>query len=191
MKKRTKKNGFAAAAGTRSLGSYAMSSSTANRRRHSVASQPITAINSQSVNVTTTTTPTLSSTIGVLTTSNNNNTTTTSTTMIITPKSHQRTLSLPLAAVAINQTQSSKRSVLRCMYFLLPCNNNKKKKTNFQKTIDFCKNSEFSILKQDWIWNFWGKELVFIFIKVQFWIPTKYEVFYFEKMINSHFWRKN
>lgn len=91
----------AAAGGTGSAAGYAGSASansntTANRRRHSVASHPHPA-SSQSNQITITTA-----------------TTTTTTTTIL---SHQRTLSLPLAAAVVNQSQPSKRSVLRCMYF--------------------------------------------------------------------------
>lgn len=73
-----------------------------NRRRHSVASHPIPSINNN-----------ISQFNHVNATSSSSATSTTSTATI----SHQRTLSLPLAASAINQTQSSKRSMLRCMYF--------------------------------------------------------------------------
>ncbi|XP_066589387.1 insulin receptor substrate 1-like isoform X2 [Prorops nasuta] len=76
---------------------------TATRRRHSVASHPHSVNNSQSAHVTTTSTTT--------TTTITATATTTTTTATI---SHQRTLSLPLAAVIINQNQTSKRSVLRC-----------------------------------------------------------------------------
>lgn len=87
------------------------SSATVKRRRHSVASHPQIPNNSQSVfQIAMITTPTSTAT-----------TTTASTTALktakVATKSHQRTLSLPLAAVVVNQAQSSKRSVLRCMYF--------------------------------------------------------------------------
>ncbi|XP_017877175.1 insulin receptor substrate 1-B isoform X1 [Ceratina calcarata] len=113
-----------AAGGTRSGTAGMIASTTTNnncatttRRRHSVASHPHSVNNSQTVhNVTTTiststtaTTTTTSTTITVTTTATVTTTTTTTATI-----SHQRTLSLPLAAVLINQIQSSKRSVLRC-----------------------------------------------------------------------------
>ncbi|KAL0126986.1 hypothetical protein PUN28_005372 [Cardiocondyla obscurior] len=91
------------------------------RRRHSVASHPHSVNNSQSVHVTTTTNATMTTTT-VTTTTITATTTTITTTITATVTatittatiSHQRTLSLPLAAVIINQTQPSKRSVLRC-----------------------------------------------------------------------------
>ncbi|KAL2717120.1 insulin receptor substrate 1 isoform X1 [Vespula squamosa] len=94
-------------AGTAGIASINVNCATATRRRHSVASHPHSVNNSQSAHVTTSTTTT-TTTITITTTAT---ATTTTTTAII---SHQRTLSLPLAAVIINQTQSSKRSVLRC-----------------------------------------------------------------------------
>ncbi|XP_053983115.1 insulin receptor substrate 1 isoform X1 [Hylaeus volcanicus] len=93
-------------AGTAGIATTNTNCATTTRRRHSVASHPHSANNSQSVNVTTTTTT--STTITITTTATVTITTTTATI------SHQRTLSLPLAAVIINQMQSSKRSVLRC-----------------------------------------------------------------------------
>ncbi|XP_029162675.1 insulin receptor substrate 1 isoform X1 [Nylanderia fulva] len=105
------------------------------RRRHSVASHPHSVNNSQSAHVTTTTAATTNAptvtttaittatttTITTITTTTITTTTTTTTTTITTATitttatiSHQRTLSLPLAAVIIGQTQPSKRSVLRC-----------------------------------------------------------------------------
>lgn len=96
-------------AGTAGIASTNTNCATTTRRRHSVASHPHSVNNSQSVHVTTTTTTT-TTTITITTTATVTTTTTTATI------SHQRTLSLPLAAI-INQMQSSKRSVLRCMYF--------------------------------------------------------------------------
>ncbi|XP_012234673.1 insulin receptor substrate 1 isoform X2 [Linepithema humile] len=98
------------------------------RRRHSVASHPHSVNNSQSAHVTTATNATMTATTTVTTTTITATTTTITTTItaIVTATttattttttatiSHQRTLSLPLAAVIINQTQPSKRSVLRC-----------------------------------------------------------------------------
>ncbi|XP_076168627.1 insulin receptor substrate 1 chico isoform X2 [Ptiloglossa arizonensis] len=97
-------------AGTAGIASTNTNCATTTRRRHSVASHPHSVNNSQSVHVTTTstTTTTTSTTITITTTATVTTTTTTATI------SHQRTLSLPLAAVIINQMQSSKRSVLRC-----------------------------------------------------------------------------
>lgn len=98
-------------AGTAGIASTNNNCATTTRRRHSVASHPHSVNNSQSVHVTTsTTTTTITTTITITTTATVTTTTTTATI------SHQRTLSLPLAAI-INQMQSSKRSVLRCMYF--------------------------------------------------------------------------
>lgn len=123
---------FAAVAGT---GAWTAGIATTNancagtaRRRHSVASHPHSVNNSQSAHVTTAT----NTSTTMITTTATTTITTTTTTMTITITatvsattttttatiSHQRTLSLPLAAVIINQTQSSKRSVLRCMYFV-------------------------------------------------------------------------
>ncbi|KAJ8687318.1 hypothetical protein QAD02_023112 [Eretmocerus hayati] len=85
--------------GTLGTNVYTKSSTvTANRRRHSVASHPVSSVNNNK------------SQFNHASASSSSTTSTTSTATI----SHQRTLSLPLAAVAINQTQSSKRSVLRC-----------------------------------------------------------------------------
>ncbi|XP_012531442.1 insulin receptor substrate 1 isoform X1 [Monomorium pharaonis] len=95
------------------------------RRRHSVASHPHSVNNSQSVHVTTATNATMTTTTTVTTTTITATTTTITTTITATVTatitttttttiSHQRTLSLPLAAVIINQTQPSKRPVLRC-----------------------------------------------------------------------------
>ncbi|KAG7189001.1 hypothetical protein KM043_008595 [Ampulex compressa] len=95
-------------AGTAGIASTNANCATTARRRHSVASHPHSANNSQSAHVTTTSTTTTTTTITITTTATATTTTTTATI------SHQRTLSLPLAAVIINQTQSSKRSVLRC-----------------------------------------------------------------------------
>ncbi|KAG8035583.1 hypothetical protein G9C98_001011 [Cotesia typhae] len=101
----TSANLLTVGAGTRSLGTYTIGGS-ATKRRHSLATQSICTNKSQPIitdvaspisSPTSTTTCTSSTTI------NTNSTT----------KSHQRTLSLPLAAV-INQTQASKRPVLRC-----------------------------------------------------------------------------
>ncbi|XP_033185947.1 insulin receptor substrate 1 chico isoform X1 [Bombus vancouverensis nearcticus] len=95
-------------AGTAGIASTNNNCATTTRRRHSVASHPHSVNNSQSVHVTTsTTTTTITTTITITTTATVTTTTTTATI------SHQRTLSLPLAAI-INQMQSSKRSVLRC-----------------------------------------------------------------------------
>ncbi|XP_076388915.1 insulin receptor substrate 1 chico isoform X3 [Megachile rotundata] len=95
-------------AGTAGIASTNTNCATTTRRRHSVASHPHSVNNSQSVHVTTSTTTTTTTTITITTTATVTTTTTTATI------SHQRTLSLPLAAVIINQMQSSKRSVLRC-----------------------------------------------------------------------------
>ncbi|XP_072765623.1 uncharacterized protein Chico isoform X2 [Anoplolepis gracilipes] len=97
------------------------------RRRHSIASHPHSVNNSQSVHVTTAattnattttvTTTTITATTTTITTTTINTTTTITATITTTTTatiSHQRTLSLPLAAVIISQTQPSKRSVLRC-----------------------------------------------------------------------------
>lgn len=123
---------FAAVAGT---GAWTTGIATTNansagtaRRRHSVASHPHSVNNSQPVHVTTATNATMTTTT-VTTTTITATTTTITTTITATVTatitttttatiSHQRTLSLPLAAVIINQTQPSKRSVLRCMYFV-------------------------------------------------------------------------
>ncbi|XP_043471302.1 insulin receptor substrate 1 isoform X2 [Leptopilina heterotoma] len=114
----------AAGTGTGTTGNATtnVNSSSMNRRRHSVASHPHSTNNSQSVHVNTTSssssTTTSSSSTTTTTKSTTTSTTVTATIATITTttatNSHQRTLSLPLAAVAINQTQSSKRSVLRC-----------------------------------------------------------------------------
>lgn len=99
-------------AGTAGIASTNTNCATTTRRRHSVATHPHSVNNSQSVHVTTTSTTTTTTTTITITTAATVTTTTTTATI-----SHQRTLSLPLAAVFINQMQSSKRSVLRCMYF--------------------------------------------------------------------------
>ncbi|XP_031836369.1 insulin receptor substrate 1 chico isoform X3 [Nomia melanderi] len=96
-------------AGTAGIASTNINCATTTRRRHSVASHPHSLNNSQSIHVTTTTTTTTTTTSITITTTATVTTTTTTATI-----SHQRTLSLPLAAVIINQMQSSKRSVLRC-----------------------------------------------------------------------------
>ncbi|XP_017795759.1 PREDICTED: insulin receptor substrate 1 [Habropoda laboriosa] len=96
-------------AGTAGIASTNTNCATTTRRRHSVASHPHSVNNSQSIHVTTTTTTTSTTTTITITTTATVTTTTTTATI-----SHQRTLSLPLAAVIINQMQSSKRSVLRC-----------------------------------------------------------------------------
>lgn len=107
---------FAVVAGTGAGGTAGIASTNTNcattaRRRHSVASQPHSINNSQSVHVITTSTTTTTTTTITITMTATVTTTTTTATI-----SHQRTLSLPLAAI-INQMQSSKKSVLRCMYF--------------------------------------------------------------------------
>ncbi|XP_050458620.1 insulin receptor substrate 1-B isoform X1 [Cataglyphis hispanica] len=93
------------------------------RRRHSVASHPHSVNNSQSAHVTTAattnaittvTTTTITATTTTITTTTINTTITITATTTTATISHQRTLSLPLAAVIISQTQPSKRSVLRC-----------------------------------------------------------------------------
>nr|XP_033328229.1 insulin receptor substrate 1 isoform X2 [Megalopta genalis] len=96
-------------AGTAGIASTNTNCATTTRRRHSVASHPNFLNNPQSIHVTTTTTTTTTTTSITVTTTATVTTTTTTATI-----SHQRTLSLPLAAVIINQMQSSKRSVLRC-----------------------------------------------------------------------------
>ncbi|XP_076240891.1 insulin receptor substrate 1 chico isoform X2 [Calliopsis andreniformis] len=96
-------------AGTARIASTNTNCATTTRRRHSIASHPHSVNNSQSVHVTTSTTTTTTTTTITITTTATVTTTTTTATI-----SHQRTLSLPLAAVIINQMQSSKRSVLRC-----------------------------------------------------------------------------
>ncbi|CAL7950186.1 unnamed protein product [Xylocopa violacea] len=96
-------------AGTAGIASTNTNCATTTRRRHSVASHPHSVNNSQSVHVTTTSTTTTTTTTITITTTATVTTTTTTATI-----SHQRTLSLPLAAVLINQIQPSKRSVLRC-----------------------------------------------------------------------------
>lgn len=123
---------FAAVAGT---GAWTTGIATTNansagtaRRRHSVASHPHSVNNSQSVHATTATnasmttttvtTTTITATTTTITTTITATVTATITTTTTATVSHQRTLSLPLAAVIINQTQPSKRSVLRCMYFV-------------------------------------------------------------------------
>jgi len=124
---------FAAVAGT---GAWTTGIATTNansagtaRRRHSVASHPHSVNNSQSVHnvttatnatmtTTTVTTTTITATTTTITTTITATVTATITTTTTATISHQRTLSLPLAAVIINQTQPSKRSVLRCMYFV-------------------------------------------------------------------------
>ncbi|XP_043524973.1 insulin receptor substrate 1 isoform X2 [Frieseomelitta varia] len=95
-------------AGIAGIASTNTNCATTTRRRHSVASHPQSVNNSQSVHVTTITTTTTTTTTITITTTATVTTTTTTATI-----SHQRTLSLPLAAI-INQIQSSKRSVLRC-----------------------------------------------------------------------------
>ncbi|XP_029048601.1 insulin receptor substrate 1 isoform X2 [Osmia bicornis bicornis] len=96
-------------AGTAGNASTNTNCATTTRRRHSVASHPHSVNNSQSVHVTTSTTTTTTTTTITITTTATVTTTTATATI-----SHQRTLSLPLAAVIINQMQSSKRSVLCC-----------------------------------------------------------------------------
>ncbi|XP_076647170.1 insulin receptor substrate 1 chico isoform X2 [Halictus rubicundus] len=96
-------------AGTAGIASTNTNCATTTRRRHSVASHPHSLNNFQSIHVTTTSTTTTTTTSITITTTATVTTTTTTATI-----SHQRTLSLPLAAVIINQMQSSKRSVLRC-----------------------------------------------------------------------------
>ncbi|KZC12692.1 Insulin receptor substrate 1-B [Dufourea novaeangliae] len=96
-------------AGTAGIASTNTNCATTTRRRHSVASHPHSVNNSQSIHVTTSATTTATTTTITITTTATVTTTTTTATI-----SHQRTLSLPLAAVIINQMQSSKRSVLRC-----------------------------------------------------------------------------
>ncbi|XP_051170656.1 insulin receptor substrate 1-B isoform X2 [Leptopilina boulardi] len=105
--------------GTTGIATTNINSTSTNRRRHSVASHPHSTNNSQSVHVNTTSSSpsSLSTTISTTTTSSITTTVTATIATITTTtatNSHQRTLSLPLAAVAISQTQSSKRSVLRC-----------------------------------------------------------------------------
>ncbi|XP_076679106.1 insulin receptor substrate 1 chico isoform X3 [Andrena cerasifolii] len=95
--------------GTAGIASTNTNCATTTRRRHSIASHPHSVNNSQSVHVTTSTTTTATTTTITITTTATVTATTTTATI-----SHQRTLSLPLAAVIINQMQSSKRSVLRC-----------------------------------------------------------------------------
>lgn len=87
------------------------------KRRHSVASHPHSASNPLSNTTSSSSTTTSSTTCNTKTSTSTSTTNTPIATTTIATISHQRTLSLPLAAAAINQTQPSKRSVKRCMYF--------------------------------------------------------------------------
>ena len=90
-----------------------------NIRRHSVASHPFSSCNNNFSplihikNLSTPLTVINSSTKMTISKINVTSTTNTSSSSI----SHQRTLSLPITAVAINNGQTSKKCVFHCMYF--------------------------------------------------------------------------